>query len=49
MDHKLSCGIVVVRETSDGWLTLLLRIFHHWDFPKGMREIVKWARQVVGG
>jgi 8-oxo-dGTP pyrophosphatase MutT (NUDIX family) len=38
MDHKLSCGIVVVRETPDGWLTLLLRIFHHWDFPKGMRE-----------
>jgi bis(5'-nucleosidyl)-tetraphosphatase len=38
MDHKLSCGVVVVRETADGWLTLLLRAFHHWDFPKGMRE-----------
>ncbi len=38
MDHKLSCGIVIVRETDDGWLTLLLRAFHHWDFPKGMRE-----------
>lgn len=35
MDHKLSCGIVVVRETSVGWLTLMLRAFHHWGFSKG--------------
>ena len=38
MEHKLSCGFVVVRETDDGWRTVLLRAFHHWDFPKGIRE-----------
>ena len=38
MQHKLSCGVVVVRETSDGWKTVLLRAFHHWDFPKGICE-----------
>ena len=39
MEHKLSCGIVVVRETHHGWKTVLLRAFHHWDFPKGIREV----------
>jgi len=34
----LSCGIVLARETADGWITLLLRAYHHWDFPKGLRE-----------
>lgn len=34
----LSCGVVLVRETPDGWMTLILRAFHHWDFPKGIRE-----------
>jgi bis(5'-nucleosidyl)-tetraphosphatase len=38
MEHKLSCGFVVVRETDNGWVTLLLRAYHHWDFPKGIRE-----------
>lgn len=38
MEHKLSCGAVVVRKTGDGWKTILLRAFHHWDFPKGIRE-----------
>lgn len=38
MEHKLSCGAVVVRKTDDGWKTILLRAFHHWDFPKGIRE-----------
>jgi 8-oxo-dGTP pyrophosphatase MutT (NUDIX family) len=37
-ESKLSCGVVVVRQTGDGWLTLLLRAYHHWDFPKGIRE-----------
>jgi 8-oxo-dGTP pyrophosphatase MutT (NUDIX family) len=37
-DSRLSCGIVVVRQTDSGWLTLMLRAFHHWDFPKGIRE-----------
>ena len=38
MEQKLSCGIVVVRKTDDGWCTILLRAYHHWDFPKGIRE-----------
>jgi 8-oxo-dGTP pyrophosphatase MutT (NUDIX family) len=38
MEHKLSCGIVIARETGDGWVTIVLRAFHHWDFPKGIRE-----------
>jgi bis(5'-nucleosidyl)-tetraphosphatase len=38
MEHKLSCGIVIARETQDGWVTIALRAFHHWDFPKGIRE-----------
>ena len=36
--EKLSCGIVLVRATPDGIRTLLLRAWHHWDFPKGIRE-----------
>ena len=34
----LSCGVVLARQTDDGWVTLMLRAFHHWDFPKGIRE-----------
>jgi 8-oxo-dGTP pyrophosphatase MutT (NUDIX family) len=34
----LSCGIVLARETQDGWMTLMLRAYRHWDFPKGLRE-----------
>lgn len=34
----LSCGVVLARETGEGWMTLLLRAYHHWDFPKGIRE-----------
>lgn len=42
-DHEklpsiLSCGFVVVRRTSGGWQTVMLRSFRHWDFPKGVRE-----------
>jgi bis(5'-nucleosidyl)-tetraphosphatase len=33
-----SCGAVVLRETPDGWKLLMLRIFRHWDFPKGLME-----------
>ena len=36
---KLSCGVILARQTDAGWVTLLLRAFHHWDFPKGMREL----------
>ncbi len=38
MEHTLSCGFVIARQTDSGWLTLLLRAYHHWDFPKGIRE-----------
>ncbi len=34
----LSCGVVLARETETGWMTLMLRAYHHWDFPKGLRE-----------
>jgi len=37
-EQMLSCGIVLARETEHGWTTLMLRAFHHWDFPKGVRE-----------
>lgn len=37
-DETLSCGIVLARPADDGYRTLLLRAFHHWDFPKGLRE-----------
>jgi len=33
-----SCGAVVVRATADGWKLLMLRVFRHWDFPKGLME-----------
>lgn len=35
---KLSCGVVVVRRAEPGWVTLMLRAYRHWDFPKGIRE-----------
>lgn len=36
--EKHSCGVVLARRTEEGWCTLLLRAYHHWDFPKGVRE-----------
>ena len=38
VQQKLSCGAVVVRRTDDGWVTLLLRAYRNWDFPKGLSE-----------
>jgi bis(5'-nucleosidyl)-tetraphosphatase len=35
---RLSCGIVLGRATDEGWVTLMLRAYHHWDFPKGIQE-----------
>jgi 8-oxo-dGTP pyrophosphatase MutT (NUDIX family) len=35
---RLSAGVVVVRNTLEGWRYLLLRAYNHWDFPKGMVE-----------
>lgn len=39
IEKRLSCGVVLARQTEGtGWATLLLRAYHHWDFPKGIRE-----------
>ena len=35
---RLSCGAIIVREAENGWLTLMLRAYHNWDFPKGICE-----------
>ena len=35
---RLSCGVIVIRETDEGIRYLLLRAFRNWDFPKGMKE-----------
>lgn len=35
---RVSAGAVVVRQTPDGFLFLMLRAFNHWDFPKGIVE-----------
>ncbi len=35
---RLSCGVVLARQTDDGWRTLLLRAWRNWDFPKGICE-----------
>ncbi len=36
--QKLSCGVVIARKTPSGWLTVMLRAYHNWDFPKGISE-----------
>jgi len=36
--ETLSCGVVLARYIDDRWMTLMLRAYHHWDFPKGLRE-----------
>lgn len=35
---KLSCGAVLVRETESSCVTLMLRAYRNWDFPKGLCE-----------
>ena len=37
-ESKLSCGIVLARRVGSEWVTLMLRAYQHWDFPKGIRE-----------
>lgn len=37
-EGSLSCGVVLTRRSDTGWLTLMLRAYHHWDFPKGLCE-----------
>jgi len=34
----LSAGVIVMRETADGWRVLLLRAYNYWDCPKGLVE-----------
>ena len=36
--ERLSCGVVLARYTDVGWMTLLLRAYQNWDFPKGICE-----------
>ncbi|MGI9272334.1 MAG: NUDIX domain-containing protein [Woeseiaceae bacterium] len=36
--ETLSCGFVLARTTDQACLTLMLRAYHHWDFPKGLCE-----------
>ena len=38
IEEKLSCGVVLARLTESGYQTLMLRAYHHWDFPKGLLE-----------
>lgn len=35
---NLSCGAVIARPSESGWLTLMLRAYRNWDFPKGLCE-----------
>ena len=37
-EEKLSCGVVLARHAEGGFVTLMLRAYHHWDFPKGIAE-----------
>ncbi|MFQ5609599.1 MAG: NUDIX domain-containing protein [Woeseiaceae bacterium] len=46
-DEKLSCGVVLARETDEGYRTLMLRAWHHWDFPKGLLEDGEQPRQTA--
>ena len=38
MSHRLSAGVVVVRNLKGTWLFLMLRAYRNWDFPKGVVE-----------
>jgi bis(5'-nucleosidyl)-tetraphosphatase len=35
-ERILSAGVVVVRQTPEGWRVLLLRAYNYWDCPKGL-------------
>ena len=45
--EKLSCGAVVVRQTENGWLTLMLRAYQNWDFAKGICEAGETSLQAA--
>jgi 8-oxo-dGTP pyrophosphatase MutT (NUDIX family) len=38
---------VVVRHTGEGWRLLMLRVFRHWDFPKGLMEAGETPEQTA--
>ena len=38
MATRLSCGVILAREENGETLTLLLRAYDYWDFPKGICE-----------
>jgi 8-oxo-dGTP pyrophosphatase MutT (NUDIX family) len=43
----MSCGAVILRETPGGLRVLMLRIFRHWDFPKGLMEAGETPKQTA--
>jgi bis(5'-nucleosidyl)-tetraphosphatase len=43
----MSCGAVILRETPDGTRVLMLRVFRHWDFPKGLMEAGESPRETA--
>ncbi len=43
----MSCGAVILRETPAGWRVLMLRVFRHWDFPKGLMEPGETPKQTA--
>lgn len=38
IEQKFSCGVVITRQPDADCMTLMLRAYHNWDFPKGIRE-----------
>jgi 8-oxo-dGTP pyrophosphatase MutT (NUDIX family) len=43
----MSCGAVILRDTPDGLRVLMLRVFRHWDFPKGLMEAGETPKQTA--
>ncbi len=43
----MSCGAVILRDTPDGRRVLMLRVFRHWDFPKGLMEAGETPKQTA--
>lgn len=37
-ERILSAGVVVARQSEEGWRVLLLRVYNYWDCPKGVIE-----------
>lgn len=43
----LSCDAVILRETTAGLRVRMLRVFRHWDFPKGLMEAGETPKQAA--